>query len=105
MLWFWVAVYPTLFGSFLGNMWVFIFIFPTTQPALWRSNNPSKPQEREGKGKHKPEREKVHTQFYFYQCVHSAAHMDYIYVVCVETKPGLPVLGREVIDKQGLRPF
>lgn len=31
-----------LCGGFLGNILVFIFIFPTTQQALWRLDNPCK---------------------------------------------------------------
>lgn len=56
---------------FLGNMLGFIFIFPTTQQALCRHNNPSRPQQWER------EHERVHTDSsYFYEFEHSAACKD-----------------------------
>lgn len=68
-------------------MLVFIFIFPTTQPALWRCNHPSKPQEMEGEEEGGGERERgrksTHTVLFLLVCKQCSTHGLYVYSVCV----------------------
>lgn len=83
-----------------------IFIFPTTQQALWRGNNPSKPQERKEESLQGSISVSVYTvQHTWITYTHTHRVCTVCVCVCAETKPWLSLERWQLTDKQAVTTY